>query len=264
MSNVADRVLDALDARWVVEYTAELVRRPSVNPPGDYGAVTAWVAQALKHMGLEPCVLEGQSGRPNVIACIPGVGGGPSLCLASHTDVVGVGERNKWRYDPFSACIDENDVLWGLGSADSNGMLAGMMAGFRAIIKSGAKLPGDLYLVAYVDDETAGHFGLRHVFNQGLVRAQNLILGEATLFEVQYVFKARIWFELETIGRPAHGAFPERGINAIEKAHKVIEAIRSIPLTSHPKLGQDTINIGTICGGEQVNMVPGRCRTSFD
>ena len=264
MSEAARKVLTALRDNWVVNYTADLVRRPSVNPPGDYAAVSAWVAQAFAGMGLEPRTLEGEPRRTNVVARVPGAGGGPSLCLASHTDVVNVGEAAKWRYDPFSAHIDGDGVMWGRGSADSKGMLAGMMAATRAILESRVRLKGDLYLVAYVDDETAGHFGLRHVFNQGLVKAGNLVLGEATNFEIQYVFKARIWFDLETVGRSAHGAFPERGINAIDKAYRVIQAVRGIPLTSHPKLGRDSINIGMIYGGEQVNVVAGRCRTSFD
>ena len=264
MTDAARKVLGALHDDWAVSYTAELVRRPSLNPPGDYAAVTAWVVEAWKAMGLTPQTVEGQPGRTNVVARIPGEGGGSSLCLAAHTDVVNIGEAGKWRYDPFSAHIDGEGVLWGRGGADSKGMLAGMMAAVRAILESGVRLQGDLYLVAYVDDETAGHYGLRHVFNQGLAQARNLVLGEATAFEIQYVFKARIWFELETVGRSAHGAFPERGINAIDKAYTVIQAIRGIPLTSHPKLGRDTINIGMIQGGEQVNVVAGRCRTSFD
>ena len=258
------KVLAALKDEWAVAYTAELVRRPSINPPGDYAEVSAWLEKAFADMGLEARVVEGQPGRRNVVARIAGAGGGPSLCLASHMDVVNIGEKGNWRYDPFSAHIDGDGVMWGRGSADSKGMLAGMMAATRAILASGIRLKGDLYLIAYVDDETAGHYGLRYVFNEGYAKAENMILGEATAFEIQYVFKARIWFELETIGRSAHGAFPERGINAIDKAYKVIKAIRGIPLTSHPKLGADTVNIGTIHGGEQVNVVAGRCRTSFD
>ena len=258
------KVLAALKDEWAVDYTAELVRRPSINPPGDCTEVSLWVAQAFAHMGLGPRIVEGKPGRRNVVARIAGTGSGPSLCLASHMDVVNIGEKESWRYDPFSAYIDGGGVMWGRGSADSKGMLAGMMAATRAILASGIRLKGDLYLVAYVDDETAGHYGLRHVFNEGQVKTENLILGEATAFEIQHVFKARIWFELETIGRSAHGAFPDRGINAIDKTYKVIKAIRGIPLTLHPKLGADTVNIGMIHGGEQVNVVAGRCRTSFD
>ena len=258
------KVLAALKDGWAVAYTAELVRRPSINPPGEYTAVSAWLVQAFTEMGLEPRVVEAQPGKKNVVARIAGTGGGPSLCLASHMDVVNIGEAGKWRYDPFSAHIDDDGVMWGRGSADSKGMLAGMMAATRAILASKLRLKGNLYLVAYVDDETAGHYGLRQVFKEGQAKAESLILGEATLFEIQYVFKARIWFDLETIGRSAHGAFPDRGLNAIDKAYKVIQAIRGIPLTSHPKLGRDTINIGMIHGGEQVNVVAGRCHTSFD
>lgn len=258
------KVLAVLKDEWAVTYAAELVRRPSINPPGDYAEVSAWVEKAFAEMGLEPRIVEGQPGRRNVVARVAGAGGGPSLCLASHIDVVNIGEKGNWRYDPFSAHIDGDGLMWGRGSADSKGMLAGMMAATRAILASRRRLKGDLYLVAYVDDETAGHYGLRHVFTEGKAKAENLILGEATAFEIQYVFKARIWFDLETIGRSAHGAFPNRGINAIDKAYKVIQAIRGIPLNEHPKLGPDTVNIGMIHGGEQVNVVAGRCRTSFD
>jgi acetylornithine deacetylase/succinyl-diaminopimelate desuccinylase-like protein len=106
--------------------------------------------------------------------------------------------------------------------------------------------------------------GLRHVFNEGHIRAENLILGEATSFEIQYVFKSRIWFELDVIGRSAHGAFPERGINAIDKAMSVIEAIREIDMGSHPVLGDGTVSIGKMRAGQQVNVEAGDSTVSFD
>lgn len=264
IENGTQKVLDALNDEWAVNYTSEMVKRPSVNPPGDCTEVSKWAEQAFIEMGLEPEIVEGMPGHRNVVAHIPGTGGGPSLCLAAHMDVVNTGEEDKWKYPPFSAHIDNDGIMWGRGSADSKGMLACMMAATRGILASGVRLKGDLNLVAYTDDENAGHYGLRHVFEKGKLKTDNLILGEATAFEIQYVFKARIWFDLEIIGKASHGAFPERGINAIDKAYKVIEAIRSIPLNTHPKLGPDTVSIGMIQGGEQVNVVAGRCRVSFD
>jgi acetylornithine deacetylase/succinyl-diaminopimelate desuccinylase-like protein len=106
--------------------------------------------------------------------------------------------------------------------------------------------------------------GLRHVFNAGAIKAANLILGEATAFEIQYVFKSRIWFELDVIGRSAHGAFPDRGINAIDKAMAVIEAIRGIDMGSHPVLGRGTVSVGTMRAGDQVNVVAGQATVAFD
>ena len=158
----------------------------------------------------------------------------------------------------------EEGVLWGRGSADSKGMLAGMLEAVRAIRDSGVKPKGDLHLVAAVDDETAGEFGLRYPFQQGLVPARSAILGEASNFDVPHVFKGRIWFELDVFGKPSHGAFPQDGVNAILKAYKVIDAIYGIKLGGHPRLGNDTISLGTLRGGKVVNVGPGECTAAFD
>lgn len=262
---IRDKVLDGIREDIVLGYTRELVTRPSENPPGTYEEISAWVLEEFRRMGLQDVkTIEGEKGRINVLGKIAGKDpSAPRLCLASHTDTVKVGDPDKWTHGPFSAKIVDG-VMWGRGIADSKGMLAGMMAATRAIIETGIQPQGDLYLCAYVDDETAGPMGLRHVFNEGYVKSENLILGEATHFEIQYVFKSRIWFDLETVGRSAHGAFPERGINSIDKAMQVIAAIRGIDLGSHPALGKGTINVGKIHAGEQVNVVPGTCKTSFD
>jgi acetylornithine deacetylase/succinyl-diaminopimelate desuccinylase-like protein len=178
-------------------------------------------------------------------------------------DVVGVGDRAKWGRDPFAAEVADG-ILHGRGSADSKGMLAGMLAAVRAFRAAGVTPRGDLYLVAYADDETAGPCGLRDAYRAGLVGAEQLVLGEATAFEIQHVFKARLWFSVEALGKTSHGAFPERGVNAIDKAYSVIDAVRRIPLLAHPALGSDSVSIGMIRGGEQVNVVAGECRVWFD
>ncbi len=263
MSGLAERLLSQITEPVVLEYARELVRRPSVNPPGDYAVVTEYVLGEMRRLGLEIQTTECHPGRPNVVGRLPGSGGGTPLCLASHTDVVNVGEAARWQHDPFAADVVDG-VLWGRGSADSKGMLAGMLAAVRAFREANLRPRGELYLVAYADDESAGPCGLRDAYRLGLVRADHLVLGEATNFEIQHTFKARLWFSVDAIGRSSHGAFPERGINGIDKAYAVIQTLRGIPLNQHPKLGKDTVSIGMIRGGEQVNVVGGRCRVWFD
>ncbi len=258
-----ERILASVDEGAVLEKARDLVRRPSVNPPGDYAGVAAYVEEVLRGMGLEVERVEGDSGRPNVVGLLRGAGGGPAFCLSSHMDVVDPGDGAAWRFPPFEGRVEEG-FLWGRGSADSKGMLAGMLEACRAIKSSGVKLRGDLYLVAAVDDETAGRYGLRYVFQQGVLPARSAILGEATDFNITHIFKGRIWFELDTLGKASHGAFPERGVNAILKAYKIIEAIYGIELGSHPRLGKDTISLGTIRGGRAVNVGPESCATAFD
>jgi acetylornithine deacetylase/succinyl-diaminopimelate desuccinylase family protein len=258
-------VLSSVRDEVVIRYAEELVRRPSENPPGSYEEVAAWTEGEFRSIGLDHVTtVEGEQGRINVVGRIPGTNpDAPGLCLASHTDVVSAGDHSKWKYDPFKPTIVDG-VMWGRGTADSKGMLASMMAAVGALREFGLELEGDLYLCAYVDDETAGPMGLRYVFDQGQIKADNLVLGEATAFEIQYVFKSRIWFELDVIGRSAHGAFPERGINAIDKAMAVIGAIRGIDMGSHPVLGAGTVNVGTMRAGDQVNVVAGEATVAFD
>ena len=263
MTSAEDRILACLDEKAVLETTRELVRRPSVNPPGDYGAVAEFVENGMREMGLDVEISEGAPGRPNVIGLLRGAGNGPAFCLSSHMDVVDPGDGSAWRFPPFEARVEEG-ALWGRGSADSKGMLAGMLEAVRAIRNSGVKPKGDLYLAAAVDDETAGAFGLRYPFQQGLVPARAAVLGEASNFDVPHVFKGRIWFELDVFGKPSHGAFPQDGVNAILKAYKVIDAIYGIELGGHPRLGSDTISLGTLRGGKVVNVGPGECTAAFD
>ncbi|MEE9274866.1 MAG: M20/M25/M40 family metallo-hydrolase [bacterium] len=258
-----ESILACVEESFVLELAQELIRRPSVNPPGDYGAVAAHVEEAMKEMGLEVERSEGAPGRPNIIGLLRGAGGGPAFCLSSHMDVVDPGDLSAWKFPPFEARV-EDGVLWGRGSADSKGMLAGMLEAARAIKRSGVRLKGDLYLVAAVDDETAGEFGLRHPFQQGRVPARAAVLGEATNFDTPHIFKGRIWFELDVLGKSSHGAFPREGVNAIRRACQIIDAVYGIPLGGHPLLGEDTISVGTIRGGKAVNVGPERCTPAFD
>jgi succinyl-diaminopimelate desuccinylase len=253
----------AIDSEVVVDYARELVRRPSVNPPGDCREPAGWVKAAMTELGLDVSVVEGKADRPNIVGRLAGTGGGDALCLSAHTDVVGVGDVSRWAHDPFAAAV-EDGRLYGRGSMDSKGPLAAMLAAAGGIIRSGVKLAGDLYVIAPVDDETAGEWGLRYVFDQGAVPARHVIYGEATDFRIKHIYKSRLWFDLELLGRSAHGAYPDKGINAIDKAYDAIAAIRAMELRSDPIVGPDTVNVGVIRGGDQVNKVCDQCSVSFD
>ncbi|MBI3127059.1 MAG: M20/M25/M40 family metallo-hydrolase [Candidatus Tectomicrobia bacterium] len=264
MPDAQERILARVSRDSVVGMTRELVRRPSVNPPGDYAAVADEAERLMREVGLVDIRRSiGEPGRPNIVGRLPGAGGGPAFCLSSHMDVVDPGDLSAWKYPPFEARVEEG-ILWGRGTADSKGMLAGMLEAIRAIRASGVRLKGDLWFVAAVDDETAGRYGLRYPFEKGLVPARAAILGEATNFDVPHVFKGRIWFELDVIGKASHGAFPEDGVNAIEKAGDVIRAVKGIALPGHPRLGKDTVSVGTIRGGKVVNVGAELCTPAFD
>jgi len=80
---------------------------------------------------------------------------------------------------------------------------------------------------------------------------------------VTYMSRGRIWLEFEIGGEASHSA-TGRGINAILKSIKLIESIYQLRLGEHPVTGKDTINVGTIHGGTQTNIVPDSCSLTFD
>src|SRR6185503_8215959 len=148
------RVLSAIDARAdeIVEFAAELIRQPSVNPdlePNDLAERPAqdWLHDQLTASGAFDTVDRWQiaPNRPNVVAVRKGVGGGRSLTWAAHTDVVPVTPEQaaQWRgAGPFSGEVSDGK-LWGRGASDMKGAIAAYTMATRILCDEGIRLKGD-------------------------------------------------------------------------------------------------------------------------
>jgi acetylornithine deacetylase len=157
----------------IVRVAQDLVRIPSRNlpPSGEEGEAQAYIADYLRHAGLEADVYEpdtvpglkenpyfhpGRSyrGRPNVTSLLPGTGGGRSLLLSGHVDTVAVGDYI-WEHPPYGAVI-EDGRLYGLGAIDMKGPLAGILVLYKALAEKKAPLRGALRFESVVDEEEGG------------------------------------------------------------------------------------------------------------
>ena len=73
------------------------------------------------------------------------------------------------------------------------------------------------------------------------------------------------WSRITTKGVAAHGSAPERGVNAIDHMAAIVRELNaSLPDITHPVVGAPTINIGTIHGGEKLNIIPASCVIEID
>jgi acetylornithine deacetylase/succinyl-diaminopimelate desuccinylase-like protein len=95
------------------------------------------------------------------------------------------------------------------------------------------------------------------------------IVGEPTRLQVVTAHKGSIWLELETHGKAAHGATPQFGKNAVHEMARIVDALETdyaarLRKHRHPLLGVATVNVGTIRGGTQPNIVPDRCVITID
>ena len=240
-----------------------LVQSPSENPPGAEAEVARLCAETFDSMGLEPELHDFADGRPSVVGRLKG-GDGPTLTYCSHIDVVPAGDPSLWSHPPYGALI-EDGRMFGRGTCDAKGPCAAALEAVRILQAAGAELAGTLELAFVADEESGGFKGAEPLVHAGAVKPDVAIIGEPTSLRVVRAQRGIAWLTLSTRGRAAHGSAPERGINAIKHmAEIVLHLEETLPDIDHHLLGRPTINVGTITGGEKVNIIPASASIEVD
>jgi len=263
----------------LIKILQELVRTPSVNPPGQYNKISKLMEKNYKAEGLRPVVICAPKReiekigltypRPNVVALFEGKKHSPVFCLDAHMDVVGIGDESLWKYPPFGGDIHDGKI-YGRGTEDTKAHLAAQLIAFRVIKELGIELKGDLILTSTVDDEIGQWPGMGYLMEKGFEengfkKPDYHIVGEPTGIEnVACIARGRIWYEIILKGKSAHGGNPKNGINAIEKAIELANSMKKYDIKIDPLMHSDTINIGMLQGGQAINVVPDRCKITFD
>jgi acetylornithine deacetylase/succinyl-diaminopimelate desuccinylase-like protein len=163
----------------------------------------------------------------------------------------------------------DGDRLYGRGACDTKGSVAAMLSAVMAVAKSKRRPRGTEIIFAGLVDEENGQSGSRALARSHL-KADLAIVGEPTSHRIVTAHKGNVWLELEAHGRSAHGSRPELGRNAIHAMARVVDALETDYAAElrrrrrHPLLGHATINVGTIRGGTQPNIVPDSCKISID
>ena len=261
-----------------ISFLREMVRTPSVNPPGDYAAILDLLRDRYEGYGWEVEVewapedlladLDLPHPRPNVLAYVTR-GAGPTIALNAHLDTVPV-EASKWTYDPFGAEIDDGR-LYGRGARDSKGRIAAYTLAARALEASGL-LPADatVVLALTADEETGGEAGAGHVVESGALRADYAIV-EGSTYAVEYASSGVLTVRVDVDGASAHaGLEPEAGANAVVAAARIIAALDAHDEelagreSEVPGVGGATCTPATVEGGVKTNVVPPSCSFTVD
>jgi succinyl-diaminopimelate desuccinylase len=255
----------------LIELTQDLVRLPTVNPPGEaYTPCAEFVGQRLKAWGYEVSYLrgEGERGdsdlypRTNVLGRIEGKGAGPTVHFNSHIDVVEVGEG--WSVEPFGGLL-KNGRIYGRGTCDMKGGMAASMIAVEAILAEGIAFPGAFEISGTVDEESGGFAGVGYMAKHGYFskpRVDYVIIPEPLHKDCVCLGHRGVWWgEVETLGRIAHGSMPYLGISAIRSMTRFLEKVEK---ELYPKLEsrqtampvipegsrRSTLNINSIHGGQ--------------
>jgi acetylornithine deacetylase len=252
----------ALSQHPAVELARALITCDSTNPdlsPGGAGegAVAELIAARLRAAGLEVEVVEVRPGRPNVIGRLRGRGGGPTLMLWGHTDVVSA------EPDGFRPRI-EDGRLYGRGSVDMKGGLAAAIVAVETLA-SGPPLAGDVLVAAVIDEEWVS-LGAESLVQTH--RADGAILAEQSDLELVVEHGGFAWFEVTSEGVEAAGIDPDRGVDAITLLAPVLQGIAALDgelaTRPAPAYGRPSVHASTISGGSQFPAYPVSCALGIE
>jgi len=271
----------------LIHLVQNLVRIPSVNKPpdGEEKECQEFIASKLKKLGMNvdmftpdevtgikdnPYYVPGRNyaGRPNVVGSLKGEGGGRSILLTTHADVVSPG-KERWKHDPWGGEIIDGKI-YGRGSTDAKGGLAAQIMAIECIKELNYNLPGDLIFASVVDEEFGGMNGsLAAALRIGKVDAG--ILSEPTSLSILPGCGGGQQYEITVKGRFAFEGQKYLGVSAVEKMYKIIEGLQELeeernqevktsPLFSKYPI-KTPITVISIRGGDfEVGGVPDWCK----
>lgn len=274
--DLEERVLRLIDTNHTdqIGFLAELVKVPSDNPPGNCAPHAARAFTLLEALGFKVerhpvppdfVARHGMKSATNLVVRHR-FGEGPTVALNAHGDVVPPGAG--WTSDPYGAEVRDGR-MFGRGVAVSKSDFATYTYALKALIDADAPLSGTVELHFTYDEEIGGAVGPGWLLSNGIVKPDYLIAAWFT-YSVVVAHNGCLHLEVEVRGQSAHAAKPESGIDALEAAVELLQALyehrqgytkikSSIPGIDHP-----TLVIGLIDGGINTNVVPDRVTFRLD
>lgn len=276
--------------RFATRILVDLVRIPTVNPPGqNYAEALAYVKDVMQNFGLEARLVEtpdsyvketegleqGISGpRLNLIATNSSTD--PEIILNAHIDTVPAGSG--WTVGPFTGEVRDG-IIYGRGAADDKSGVATLILLSKILSDFDIAAP-PLQITITVDEEIGGEAGLGYLVKKGMVKGKFLLSADGPMEYILAYHNGIYRFNVIVRGKSAHSSMPFRGINAIENTAKIIIALqdyktkllnRRSSFKASPDLAMQgfetlypSLNIGVIRGGTKVNVVPDFCEIEVE
>lgn len=240
----------------------ELLRVDTQNPPGNERVLAVRIAEYLKGLPCEITVQDVAPGRANVVARLHGREAGHALLLNGHLDTVPNGAH--WRTDPQTP-VEADGRLYARGASDMKSGLAVLLSAFKAYAASGAQPAHDVVFAGTCDEESLGA-GAQALCASGMIDdVDRILIGEPTGSGVGLAAKGCLWLHIYAGGRTSHGAYPDRGVNAIDGLYGFVSQLKGmLSGGSHRLLGSATATLTKIAGGVKANMVPDSAEAVMD
>jgi succinyl-diaminopimelate desuccinylase len=246
-------------------------------PKKGYDECAAIIVEEAENSSLTAEIVDGEKGakdglsRPNVIVTLDS-GSDTTLLLESHFDVVPPGTG--WKYPPFKLTVEDGKA-YGRGSADNKSGIAAVMGALRQL--SGEELDINLKLVAGVDEEIGGKYGVDYVMNEWGLKGDAALIVDSAPESLFLGASGVMWGKMVVKGRQGHAGYPFKAKNAIEEAMRLIaefedyrklvekkQSTLNAPSDAPKKFVWGRYSVTMISAGEKENVIPGVCEVRFD
>jgi len=271
---------EQLDA-WVdshfdeqVKFLQELIRVPTDTPPGNNTPHAERTADLLQDMGItaEKHAVPDSEVKEAGLQSITNLlvrrqyGPGKTVLLNAHGDVVPPGEG--WTKNPYGGEI-ENGNIYGRATAVSKCDFSTYTFALRALEAIAKPKAGTLELLFTYDEEFGGEVGPGWMLKHKLIKP-DLMIAAGFSYQVITAHNGCLQMEVTVHGKMAHAAIPDSGVDALQAAVKILNALYAqntlykqvtskVEGITHPYL-----NVGTIEGGTNTNVIPGRVTFKLD
>jgi succinyl-diaminopimelate desuccinylase len=263
---------------YEIDFLSKMVEidTESVSKKG-YDKCASVILEEAERNSLDVEIVNGEKGakdglsRPNVIVTLD-AGSDVTLLLESHFDVVPPGPN--WKYPPFKLTVEDGKA-YGRGASDNKSGIAAAIGAMRKLKKE--KLDINLKLVAGVDEEIGGRYGVDYVLSDHGLKGDAALIVDSGPERLYLGASGIIWGKITVEGKQGHAGYPFKAKNAIEEALKLLAALEPYKKTVEKKestlhtppeaprkfvWGRYTVTM--IKGGEKENVIPGTCEVRFD
>lgn len=278
MGSDLQALIELVDTREdeLVDLLCKLVSFETPAPPArNTGPAQQFVSAYLRELGFAVDMWEVYPNDPNVVGVLKGPGSADyhSLIINGHMDVAEVAPGEGWETGPFKPFVRDG-MVFGRGTADMKGGLAGALFAIKLLREHNAELPGELIFQSVIGEEV-GEAGTLQCCLRGykadlalVVDTSDLhIQGQGGVITGWVTVKSAQTFHDGTRRQMIHAGGGLVGASAIEKMAKLIEGLQVLErhwavTKSYPGCppGATTINPAVIEGGRHAAFIADECR----
>ncbi len=224
----------------VVRFLRDLIAIPATSC--QEGPVIRRIEAEMKKVGFEEIRVDGLG---NILGRI---GSGKRIVMMdSHTDTVGVGDPKEWSFDPYKGKV-EDGCVWGRGASDQRAGIACLVYAGKLIKDLGLADDVTVWMCGSVEEEDSDGIGWLYILREDGIKPDGIVITEPTNLRVYRGHRGRMEIEVHVPGVSCHASAPERGVNPIYKATRIIEQVEALNgrLKDDRFLGRGTVAVTDI------------------